>query len=200
MTDSVTEDIVTEDTVTEDTVPGGDGLLSVPEQVARTAEEFGDLLDPESLSLTLMLYRTMAAFDRAHAEELSPVGLSVSQFNVLTVLHRSRRPLSMGEISETVSVRPANLTGVVDGLTDKSVVTRSINPNDRRSFLVAITEEGERFLAEFLPRHWPFLRQLFDGLSTPERLQLLGLLEALLKSIEGRARASGATTAGPTAL
>lgn len=160
-------------------------FLSVQEQVARTADEYGDALDPESLSLTLMLYRTIAAFDRAHAEELSPVGLSVSQFNVLTVLHRSGRPLSMGEISETVSVRPANLTGVVDGLTDKSLVARSINPNDRRSFLVAITEEGERFLADFLPGHWPFLRELFDGLSIGERLQLLDLLDSLLKSIEG---------------
>lgn len=166
----------------------GPGFLSVPEQVADTAEEFGDVLDPESLSLTLVLYRTMAAFDRAHAEELSPVGLSVSQFNVLTVLHRSRRPLSMGEISEMVSVRPANLTGVVDGLTDKSLVIRGVNPHDRRSFLVALTEEGERLLADFLPMHWTFLRQLFAGLSNPERTQMLALLEALLNSIENRPR------------
>lgn len=169
---------------------GGDDL-SVPDQVDRTAKEYGDEFDPSVLALTLTLYRTMAVFDRAHTEELAPHGLSLSQFNVLTVLHRAGKPLTMGELADAVSVRPANLTGVVDTLVKRSLVGRELNPRDRRSFLVAITPHGEQFLAEFLPGHWRYLQSLTTGLSARQRTQLTKLLEHLMASVR---------SAGPPAV
>jgi len=154
--------------------------LSLADQVARSSREAGPDFDPLALALTLSLYRTMTTFDRAHAEELAPVGLSVTQFNVLTVLHRAHEPLTMGELGEAVSVRSANLTGVADSLAGRGLVDRELNPNDRRSFLVSITQKGEDFLAEFLPSHWRVLEGLMAGLDRSDRTQLLRLLEKLL--------------------
>jgi len=62
--------------------------LSIADQVAMSAQEATPDFDPLALALTLSLYRTMSAFDRVHAEELAPVRLSVTQFNVLSVLLR----------------------------------------------------------------------------------------------------------------
>jgi DNA-binding MarR family transcriptional regulator len=157
--------------------------LSLADQVARSTEEAGPDFDPLALALTLSLYRTMTAFDRAHAEELAPVGLSVTQFNVLTVLHRAHEPLTMGELGQAVSVRSANLTGVADGLTTRGLVERELNPHDRRSFLVRITQAGEDFLGGFLPSHWRVLEELMAGLDRSDRTQLLGLLEKLLSPV-----------------
>ena len=42
-------------------------------------------------ALTLALYRAMTAFDRAEAAALAPHGLTVSQLNILTVLHQADR-------------------------------------------------------------------------------------------------------------
>ena len=62
--------------------------LSVSEQVTRSAQEAGNDLDPESLTVMMMLYRAVAAVDRTHAAELAPYKLSLGQFQALSVLHR----------------------------------------------------------------------------------------------------------------
>ena len=153
-------------------------------QVARAAAEYGADFDPGVLSLTLVLYRAMAVFDRAGAAELAPHGLSVSQLNILTVLHRADRPLTMGELGHTVSVRPANLTSVVEALTQRSLIERRVNPSDRRSYLIANTQAGEDFLARFLPTHWTYLETLTRRLSSEERVVLTDLLDRLWASVE----------------
>jgi DNA-binding MarR family transcriptional regulator len=160
-----------------------DPAVTVARQVSMAAAEHGDF-DPSVLSLTLTLYRAMTAFDRAGAAELAPHGLSVSQLNILTVLHRADTPLTMGELGHAVSVRPANLTTVVDALTQRSLIERRINPDDRRSYLIANTPAGEDFLARFLPSHWRYLEALTSHLTSEERTQLTELLDRLRVSVE----------------
>jgi DNA-binding MarR family transcriptional regulator len=164
-------------------------MSSVPWQVARSAEEHHPGFDPSVLSLTLTLYRAMSSFDRAGTAELAPHGLTISQLNILSVLHRVNRPLTMGELGHAVSVRPANLTGVVDALTRRGLVERRVNPDDRRSYLVTNTSAGEQLLADFLPGHWQYLGSVTDGLSTEERLELTRLLERLRESADAAMRA-----------
>lgn len=173
-----------------------DARSTISWQVARASQEHGVDFDPTVLALTLSLYRSMTAFDRAEATELAPHGLTVSQFNILTVLHRADRPLTMGELGHAVSVRPANLTGVVDGLTRRSLVERQINPFDRRSYLITNTAAGEEFLAGFLPGHWHTLDRLMRGLSSAERTQLVDLLERFRKSVESADQVTPAETVG----
>lgn len=161
-----------------------DTTASVPWQVARTSEEYGAGFEPSVLSLTLTLFRAVTAYERAHGSELSPHGLTTSHLNIMTVLHRANRSLTMGELGHAVSVRPANLTGVVDALVRRGFVERLSNPEDRRSYLIANTEEGEAFLSGFLPGHWRYLEALTSGLSNDERIQLAGLLERLRESVD----------------
>lgn len=39
---------------------------------------------------------------------------------------------------------PSTLTGMLDRLEAREMLTRELNPDDRRSFLVRVTEEGAR--------------------------------------------------------
>ena len=141
--------------------------LSIADQVAMSAQEATPDFDPLPLALTLSLYRTMSAFDRVHADELAPVRLSVTQFNVLSVLLRVDEPLTMGELAQAVSVRSANLTAVTDSLVARGLVDRTLNPADRRSFLVSITPEGHQFMAGFLPGHWRVLQRSCPASPSP---------------------------------
>jgi DNA-binding MarR family transcriptional regulator len=169
---------------------------TVEGQVAsESARQDGDF-DPGVLSLTLTLYRALTAYDRAQAGELAPHGLTTGHLNILTVLHRVDGPLTMGELGRAVSVRPANLTGFVDALTGRGLIERRINPDDRRSYLVATTEAGEAFLADFLPGHWRTLKRLTGGLGEDEQRQLSVLLERFRESVE---EAEAAERAGPGA-
>jgi DNA-binding MarR family transcriptional regulator len=161
-----------------------DGEFSVVHQVRRALEREGPDFDPLLLTLTLSFLRAGSAFERAHLKELAPNGLTTSQFNVLTVLDRAPGPLTMGELGQAVSVRPANLTGVVDSLGAKGFVKREPNPSDRRSSNVCVTDEGRHFLGPLLKGHWRYLQRLFAGLSVDERLAMGRLLDRFLASIE----------------
>lgn len=181
----------------------GDAVSSVEEQVARTASQFGPDFDPSVLSLAMTLYRTMAVFDRAHAAELAPHGLNLAQFNVLSVLRRADAVMTMGDLAQAVSVRPANLTNLVDGLVKRDLVARELNADDRRSFLVGVSDSGREFLAGFLPQHWAFLETITGGLSARQRTQLTKLLDGLAQSVlaveagasDGHASPNGQATA-----
>lgn len=162
----------------------GRSALSVSEQVSRSAGEAGDDFDPESLTVMMLLYRAVAAIDRTHAAELAPYKLTLGQFQALSVLHRVQEPVTMSELAELLSVRRANLTGLIDTLAGRSLVQRVLNPRDRRSFLVEITAVAETLLEGFLPSHWRYLKTLTSGLSSEELRQLAALLDRLRGSVE----------------
>jgi DNA-binding MarR family transcriptional regulator len=170
---------------------------SITEQIAQAASREGPEFDTTVLGLTLAMVRTATAFERAHAAELLPHGLNTSQLNILTVLDRAPEALTMGALGQAVSVRPANLTGVVDGLARRGFVERVPNPNDRRSNLMQIGAQGRTFLRKFLPGHWVHLNKLMDDLTPRQKQQLESLLERFLESIE---RNSPTTTTGADPL
>jgi DNA-binding MarR family transcriptional regulator len=157
---------------------------SIAEQIALAAEREGPDFDTAVLGLTLALFRTATAFERAHAAELLPHDLNISQLNILTVLDRAAEPMTMGALGQAVSVLPANLTGVVDGLVRRGYVERITNPNDRRSFLIRTGKPGRSFLRKFLPGHWSYLQSLMSGLTPAQTRQLQSLLGKFLDSIE----------------
>lgn len=162
---------------------------SIAEQIARAADREGPEFDTVVLGLTLALFRTATAFERAHVAELVPHDLNISQLNILTVLDRASEPLTMGALGQEVSVLPANLTGVVDGLARRGYVERITNPDDRRSFLIRIGRPGRNFLRKFLPGHWAYLQTLMSDLTPPQKRQLQTLLGKFLDSIEQNSEA-----------
>ncbi|SPM34874.1 DNA-binding transcriptional regulator, MarR family [Mycobacterium rhizamassiliense] len=140
---------------------------SITGQIAQAADREGPDFDTTVLALTLTMFRAATAFERAHAAELLPHGLNTGQLNILTVLDRSTEPLTMDAPGEAVSVRPANLTGVVDALARRHFVERISNPDDRRSFLI-----------------WTYLHRLMDDLTRRQQRQLQSLFARFLESIE----------------
>lgn len=157
---------------------------SIADQIALAADREGPDFDTAVLGLTLALFRTATAFERAHVAELLPHDLNISQLNILTVLDRAPEPLTMGALGQAVSVLPANLTGVVDGLVRRGYVERIPNPDDRRSFLIRIGKIGRTFLRKFLPGHWAHLQTLMSDLTPAQKRQLQSLLGKFLDSIE----------------
>jgi DNA-binding MarR family transcriptional regulator len=158
------------------------GNRYVNDQVQRAVGEHKEL-DPSVLALTLTLYRTMGTFERASQAEFGLYDLTPSLFNILTVLHRADDAVTMRELGRAISVRPTNLTSLVDTLVARGLVERVINEADRRSYFIRITPNGEDFLTEFLPGHWTYLQGLLSGLSREDRLELIRLLDSMEHSV-----------------
>lgn len=75
------------------------------------------------------------------------LGLSVNEFRVLFELDQRPGPVSMKDLSHTLVMRPNELTVVIDGLAERSLVTRRDSEVDLRSVVVTLTEAGGRALA-----------------------------------------------------
>lgn len=81
-------------------------------------------------------------------ERTREVGLSPLEGHVLTYL-RSYAPTPIGDLVRVFGIKQSTFTSLLDRLEKAGYVRREINPQDRRSFLIHISDEG-RELAERL--------------------------------------------------
>ena len=81
----------------------------------------------------------------------------------------------MRQLAEWLSCEPSNVTGIVDGLERRGLVTRRSDPNDRRVKQVVLTAEGKRRRTELQARSHAQATALF-ALSGTERTHLRDLL------------------------
>jgi DNA-binding MarR family transcriptional regulator len=49
----------------------------------------------------------------------------------------------VGELVQLLGHRPSTLTTILDRLSDRRLIVRQVRPDDRRSFLVLLTERGQ---------------------------------------------------------
>lgn len=73
--------------------------------------------------------------------ELRALGLSASELNLIACLDTAG-PRRIGELVAATAQRPSTVTGILDRLERRALVERTLDPTDRRSFLVALTAEG----------------------------------------------------------
>ena len=75
---------------------------------------------------------------------LQSCGLSLAKLNALRHLVEAGEPLALGQLAERIACVKSNVTQLVDRLENEGLVKRLPDPNDRRSVLAGVTEEGER--------------------------------------------------------
>jgi DNA-binding MarR family transcriptional regulator len=75
--------------------------------------------------------------------ELTKAGIVIStkQAGVLFLLRDSNLQ-TMSELSQTLAIEGSAMTGLIDRLERYDLVTREINPDDRRQFRISITKRG----------------------------------------------------------
>ncbi len=120
---------------------------------------------------------------RVHASS----GLSPSQLSALYLIGRDG-PLRVGDLAELEGVSSPTMTRVLDVLERAGLVSRSVDPHDRRQMLVALTDEGASFLKRARSGKHAYLSSRLAELA-PHELDLLeqatGLIERLVEEDRG---------------
>lgn len=98
--------------------------------------------------------RQISVYLEAHTREM---GVSPVEGHLLTYLG-SYTPAPIGELVRVFGIKQSTLTSMLDRLEEAGLVRREINRDDRRSFLIHISDAGQE-LAERLNR---FLEALED--------------------------------------
>lgn len=79
-------------------------------------------------------------------ERTREVGLSPLEGHVLTYL-RSYAPTPIGDLVQVFGIKQSTFTSLLDRLEKAGYVRREINPQDRRSFLIHVSDEGRELAA-----------------------------------------------------
>lgn len=109
-------------------------------------------------------------FDTLGAHEIRP-----GEFTVLWVI--GLNPGSrQGTIARRLNIKPAHMTKLVSRLVAAGWVTRTIPVNDRRSVRLALTAEGEAFVAHYRERFLQAHLAERSNLSADEAETLIALL------------------------
>ncbi|NUO97046.1 MAG: MarR family transcriptional regulator [Nonomuraea sp.] len=112
-------------------------------------------------------------------------GLRQGEFDVLAALRRSGPPYTRipSELSAGLMMSRAGMTNRLDRLEAAGLVERSLDPADRRSFLVRLTDEGMRVIDGTLTDHAANLTRLAAALTPRDKEALAEILGKLLGTI-----------------
>lgn len=92
-------------------------------------------------SLGYLLNTSARLIKRRLDAQLSSYRLTTSQWAVLQILSIDN-DLSQAEIAEKTSTDRATCGAVIEKLIEKHMVQKALSENDRRSYIVSITQEG----------------------------------------------------------
>jgi len=71
------------------------------------------------------------------------------------------------------------MTYVLDQLEKKKYVERVQNEQDRRNYLIRLTNEGFKYTFDIVPKHYDYMHKVFDVLDAEETQTLQNLLKKL---------------------
>jgi DNA-binding MarR family transcriptional regulator len=118
-------------------------------------------------------------------------GVTLPRFDVLAALDRFPEGLTMGELSRHLRVSQGNVTGIVERLASEGEVRRWNPPGDRRTFYIALTEQGQANFDRMAAAHQAWIDDLLGGLAPEEITQLQALLARARASAEAEETSHG---------
>ena len=111
---------------------------------------FETTLEVRDACLCLHAQRAARALARRFDVALKPVGLTNGQFSLLMALNRPAPP-PMAPVAQLLAMDRTTLTAMLKPLERRGLVEVKADRKDRRSRLLALTDEGREALATAVP-------------------------------------------------
>jgi DNA-binding MarR family transcriptional regulator len=142
-------------------------------------------IDPSPMGVVARIQRACRLLERELRDHFATHDLQLWEFDILGTLSRSGHPhqLTAGQLVESSMVTSGAITNRIDRLVAKELVTREVDPLNRRSVLITLTERGRELIDGIVVDHVALEAKLLSKLSGPDQEHLAGLLRRLLISL-----------------
>ena len=111
---------------------------------------------------------------------------TLPRFDLMAQLERHPAGLRMNELSQRLMVSGGNVTGITDQLERERLVTRTLDPRDRRALTVKLTTAGLKRFREMAAQNELWTIELLQGLNREEKQMMLEILGKLKIHIGGK--------------
>jgi MarR family 2-MHQ and catechol resistance regulon transcriptional repressor len=132
------------------------------------------------LRLWLVLMKAYKALEREALASISKTGVCFSDFQILELLlHKG--PLAVNAIGTKIGLTSGSMTTAVDRLAFRGLVERLNDPEDRRTRVVHLTDEGRQLIRGAFARHRADMDRILSVLTDAEKETAIRLLKKLGK-------------------
>lgn len=144
----------------------------------------GQSASKDRLRLWLRLLKTTRVIEAELRKNLrKEFAGTLPRFDVLAALSRFEDGLKMSAVSGILRVSTGNVTGIVDRLSDEGLVERLTVPDDRRAYLVKLTEKGRVEFAKQAQAHEAWVDDLLQGISAGDTTDLTEQLDGIINTL-----------------
>lgn len=136
------------------------------------------LIDENKLDLSTLVVFTRAehAIHKKEFQTIKEGGLTPAQFGVLEALY-NKGDLRIGEIIEKILTTSGNITVVIKNLEKEGLVKKALDPEDKRSAIISLTDKGKEVVEDILPNHIQNIKDIFSVLTDEEKTVLKNILK-----------------------
>lgn len=127
--------------------------------------------------------------DRIFERLLLENGIEISggQGRILFILWKTDN-LTISEISEKTSLAKNTVSVVINGMVNKGIVERNINPNNRRQAIVSLTEYAKSLQKKYETVSEQMNELFYQGFSEKEQRQFEQYLARILETLTDNLR------------
>ena len=169
---------------------GRDAVDLIVEQWARALPD----LDASPMEVLGRLSRLTRIVERELKKVFGEFGLERGEFDVLATLRRAGSPdgMTAGALARSSMVTSGAVTNRLDRLVAKGYVTRDVDPDNRRTVVVALTPTGRDLVDRAVVAHVDNEQRILAALDPHQRAGLAATLRTLLLSLGDEANDAGA--------
>lgn len=110
------------------------------------------------------------------------IEISGGQGRILFILWKNDN-LTVSQISEKTSLAVNTVSVVINGMVNKGIVERNINPHNRRQVIISLTEYAKSLQAEYETVSQQMNALFYQGFSEKEQQQFESYLERILETL-----------------
>lgn len=139
-------------------------------------------LDVAGVDVVLHLLRTADIIRyEVYSKLYALSGLSEGKLTLLLTLRSTNAPMTIQAIAESLGVAAPTISIMIKRMLrePRPLITRLLNPSDKRSVLIALSEVGIERINEALPTHLAEIARFSAPLDNRERNTLVDLLKKL---------------------
>ena len=127
----------------------------------------------------IALRKIIQAIDLNSKSLVKRVGLTGPQLVILQYISSAKK-ISAGEIAKNVSLSQGTVTGILDRMEARSLVTRQRSNQDKRRVMISITDSGKELLSTAPTVMQDFFIERFNKVETWEQSMILSALQRLV--------------------
>ncbi|ALG71953.1 transcriptional regulator [Azospirillum thiophilum] len=127
------------------------------------------------------LRKAQVAVFQSFQTAVAPHDITPGQFGVLIMI-RENEGLSQSDLGTAVGIDRSTMVAVIDRLESRGLVVRAPSPNDRRSYALRLSPEGQSLMDDLIPRVQAHDQGMVKDLSPEEQVQFIDFLRRVSRA------------------